>query len=92
VQPVPAGELVARLVPVAAEALVAAGVEAEEAGRWLSIIERRAASGQTGSRWQRQAFAVASAGAGPEAAGSRLVAAYLERAASGRPVHEWEPL
>ena len=51
--------------------------------RWLSIIEHRLASRQTGARWQRQ-FAEATG-----QTGTALTRAYLVNQQSGRPVHTW---
>ena len=53
----PAAELVRHLLPTARQGLEDAGVLAEEAGQLLSVIQARAASGQTGAAWQRQALA-----------------------------------
>lgn len=88
-QPVSAGELVARLLPLAQTGLVGAGVEDAEAARWLAIVAARAASGGTGARWQRRALARLEARYPREQALAELVARYRALAASGRPVHEW---
>jgi len=88
-RPVLARELVERLLPTAHEGLVAAGVEAQEASRWLDIVGVRAASGRTGARWQRVALARLRRGLSLEEALRALVARYRAEAASGRPVHEW---
>jgi hypothetical protein len=69
---------------------VAAGVEAGEAERWLTIVAERVASGQTGARWQRRCFEGVLGRLGPERASAAVVKAYLEAAQSGLPVHTWQ--
>ena len=89
---VEASQLALRLLPLAQRALVTAGVEAEEAAHWLAIVEARVHARQTGAVWQRRAFEKARArGLDPQQAGAWVVAAYLERTSTSRPVHEWEP-
>jgi hypothetical protein len=86
---VPAAELVRQLLPAAREGLVGAGVLAEEADELLAVIEARAACGQTGAAWQRQALAALE----PKLDRSRALAAmlerYLELQRAGDPVHTW---
>ena len=82
---IPARELLLdSLLPSAARGLARLGVEADEIGRHLGIIEARVRSGQTGTIWQRRAF---------ERHGKdvyKLMAAYCENQRSGVPVHEWD--
>jgi hypothetical protein len=89
VRTVPAAELVRQLLPAAREGLVGAGVLAEEADELLAVIEARAACGQTGAAWQRQALAALE----PKLDRSRALAAmlerYLELQRAGDPVHTW---
>jgi glutamate-cysteine ligase len=84
-----AAELVRRLLPEARRGLVEAGVEDEEAGRLLAVIEDRVAAGQTGAVWQRRALAALEGRAGREAALPEVLARYLELQAGGDPVHTW---
>jgi gamma-glutamyl:cysteine ligase YbdK (ATP-grasp superfamily) len=86
---VPARALAARLVPLAREGLCAAGVDPDEAARWLQIVAERIASGRTGADWQRRAFAQHRRTHGPTEAAHRLLEDYLAAVESGRPVHEW---
>jgi gamma-glutamyl:cysteine ligase YbdK (ATP-grasp superfamily) len=87
-----AGELVQRLVPLAARGLAGAGVERGEAERLLEIVQRRAASGVTGARWQRERLGLYR-GRGTlsasEAVG-RMFGDYLELSERGAPVGGWE--
>lgn len=71
------------LLPRARRGLLDLGIDSIEADLWLGIVEGRLRTGQTGSAWQR---------AWVERNGTdmaALTAAYLERQATGRPVHEW---
>jgi gamma-glutamyl:cysteine ligase YbdK (ATP-grasp superfamily) len=71
------------LMPLAREGLARLGIAPEEGRYWLDIIAERVASGQNGAAWQR-AY-VERHGADMQA----LTLAYLERQASGLPVHVW---
>lgn len=84
-----APDLVRRLLPVAREGLVGAGVDPDEADALLGIIQARVGAGCTGARWQRKMLAYLEAHMPrPDALGA-LLERYLAHAASGRPVHEW---
>lgn len=87
--PVPATELVPRLLPIARRGLVEAGVEAVEADAMLAIIEHRVAARRTGARWQREALARLEAHMPRPDALAALLERYLRHVESGRPVHEW---
>jgi len=71
------------LMPLAREGLARLGIAPEEGRYWLDIIAERVASGQNGAAWQR-AY-VERHGADMQ----ELTLAYLERQASGLPVHVW---
>jgi hypothetical protein len=86
-QPRPARELVLELLPCAREGLVGAGVESDEAERFLGVIARRAERGQTGATWQRATLA--SLGHGRPESFAALLERYLDLVASGERVHEW---
>jgi hypothetical protein len=71
------------LLPQARMGLLSLGVDRDEVDYWLGIIEGRIACGCTGAVWQRrwvERYGLDMAG---------LTQAYLERQASGAPVHEW---
>jgi gamma-glutamyl:cysteine ligase YbdK (ATP-grasp superfamily) len=86
---VPAVELVERLLPVAHQGLVGAGVDSEEATSLLSLIQARLRARVTGARWQRKMLArLEEHMPRPDALGA-LLERYMAHAASGRPVHEW---
>jgi len=100
---VPAAELVRRLLPTAREGLVGAGVLAEEAEELLAVIEARAACGQTGAAWQRQALASLEGSGEPQGGApvgrerkldrpealAAMLDRYLELQRAGDPVHTW---
>lgn len=71
------------LIPLARDGLDALRVAPADADRWLDVIERRVASGQTGAVWQRRfldrhGFDLAA-----------LTLAYARHQAGGEPVHLW---
>lgn len=90
----PAADLVAdRLVPLAASGLRAAGIDARDIDRYLSIIEHRARTGRNGARWQLGSLAAMDA-EGHGTPGERLnalVGAMAKRQEEGTPVAEWPP-
>ena len=88
-RPWPAADLIASLLPVARVGLVGCGVDRDEADDLLGVIAERAASGTTGSVWQRRALASLERGMSRPAALAALTEAYLERSRGGAPVHEW---
>ncbi len=85
-----AGELVQRLVPLAARGLERGGVERAEAERLLEIVERRAASGVTGARWQRERLGLYRGTLPAAEAVVRMFADYLELSERGAPVGGWD--
>jgi CBS domain-containing protein len=89
---VPADVLVAqRLLPVAREGLLSAGVDASDVDKALGIIETRVESRHTGAHWLLQS-AARMKGQGTRAQRlACLAAATYARQQSGDPVHLWEP-
>ena len=71
------------LIPRARQGLSDLGIDPPEIDYWLGLIERRLATGRTGTRWQRDWVRRH----GPDMMG--LTQAYLEQQTHGRPVHEW---
>ena len=85
-----AGELVKRLLPLAAVGLEQAGVARAEIDRYLGIISGRVASGITGAVWQRGTLAaLESGGLSRDAALAEMTARYMTAVESGAPVHTW---
>ncbi len=84
-QSVPVRQLLLQeLLPLARQGLEDLGIDSTDCDTYLGIIAARIDSGRTGSRWQRDFVACH----GPDM--QTLTLAYLERQASGIPVHEWE--
>jgi gamma-glutamyl:cysteine ligase YbdK (ATP-grasp superfamily) len=77
--------LTEHLLPQAREGLIALGCDPGEVATYLGILRDRIRTGQTGAAWQ-----VAHAEAHHRDF-RELVAAYLARQESGRPVHDWPP-
>ncbi|HEY5604294.1 MAG TPA: glutamate-cysteine ligase family protein [Gammaproteobacteria bacterium] len=71
------------LLPIAAQGLAAAGIDAHAIDTYLGIIEQRTQNACNGAAWQR-AFTTRH---GQDL--SSLTKAYIERQNSGAPVHEW---
>jgi len=71
------------LLPLAEDGLRRLEIASDEIEQWLGIIRARLESGRNGVEWQRGY--VARHGADME----ELTLAYLDRQATGAPVHEW---
>ncbi len=71
------------LAEAAREALIAAGVDAGEAGHYLGIVKQRCRNGQNGAAWQR---AHANCHGNDH---QKLVLDYLANQKDGAPVHRW---
>lgn len=88
--PLPARELLLRVLPLAAEGLADLGIGEDEAGRWLGVVRGRAESGRNGAIWQLETWeALRADGLSPGDAARALVGRYLALAATGAPVHTW---
>jgi gamma-glutamyl:cysteine ligase YbdK (ATP-grasp superfamily) len=88
-RPIRAADLVPRLLPVARQGLLAAGVDPVEVDTLLAIIAERAASGMTGARWQRAVLAAMEQHMPRDAALAAMLERYLAHASTGLPVHCW---
>ncbi|MGH2745921.1 MAG: glutamate--cysteine ligase, partial [Thermoleophilaceae bacterium] len=84
-----ARELVHELLPIARRGLLNAEIDAGECERLLTIIERRATTGQTGAQWQRSRLAALEDKLGRREALARMLGGYLEHSELGAPVHTW---
>jgi hypothetical protein len=88
-RPWSAADLVPRLLPLAQDGLIAAGVTPAEAEERLAVIGERAARGATGSRWQRRALSALEDGRTRSEALAAMTEGYIERCRDGVPVHAW---
>jgi gamma-glutamyl:cysteine ligase YbdK (ATP-grasp superfamily) len=73
--------LLERALPLASEALQAAGIE--DCERWLDIIEGRVKTGATGADWISRHWKQFGDSA-------QLVCDYIAQASTNRPVHQWQ--
>lgn len=72
------------LLPLAAEGLSGLGLDSRDIRHYLSVIEQRVATGQTGAAWQRRFVARHGRDWG------QMMRAYYQQQEGRRPVHEWE--
>lgn len=79
-----------KLLPLAHEGLVRWGVSSAVCDRYLTVIERRCATRQTGASWQVDAVAALEArGADRLSALHGMLERYLCQSAANQPVHSW---
>ena len=89
-QPVSASSLILEhLIPLARKGLSNAQVELRDIDKYLGIIESRARSGQTGSRWILKTLSAMPQTTPKEVRSRRLTAAILACQKQGQPVHDW---
>jgi CBS domain-containing protein len=86
----PAGDLISgELIPLAAEGLEQSGIASEDIERYLSIIDRRIQSGQTGSQWMLESFNSMNDDKGMAERLAGVTSGLLERQGTGEPVDQW---
>jgi CBS domain-containing protein len=78
-----------QLLPLARQGLRSAGVAGEDIEKYLGIIEERARTGQTGSRWMVKSHAALRSSVANDAAQRRLTSEILSNQKQGQPVHRW---
>jgi hypothetical protein len=81
--------LLERLLPLAEAGLARARVDPTDARRYLAVVERRASTERTGSRWLLDAFQTGAPRTVPERLAG-LVRALQARQTSGNVVADWE--
>jgi CBS domain-containing protein len=77
------------LLPLARAGLRGAGVDDEDIGKYLGIIEERTRSAQTGARWIVKSLVTMPEAMSRDVRQRKLTAAMLDLQKQGRPVHEW---
>lgn len=87
---VPVRSLIEHFIPDAEYGLAMLGVELGEVQRLLGVIRRRLTTGMTGAQWQRRAFGRFMQRCDRDEALACMMHGYIDRASSGRPVHEWD--
>ncbi len=88
-EPLRAGDLAARLLPVAKDGLTSCGVDPSEAEEWLAAIEGRLRTGQTGAVWQLAEFEHHRRRGSAVRARRAMLARYMDLSEEEAPVHEW---
>jgi CBS domain-containing protein len=78
-----------QLLPLARQGLSGAHVAGEDIDKYLGIIEERARTGQTGSRWMLKSLSALGSSAAKDATQRRLTAEILANQKQGQPVHRW---
>jgi len=78
----PVRDVLADLIPLAADGLAAQGMDDDLIDHYLDIISCRLACRRNGANWQLSHFA-------RHGDLHKMTAAYLENQRTGRPVHEW---
>jgi hypothetical protein len=86
-RPVPLRALLGALLPVARRGLVEGGVAADEADRWLAVVDARVAAWTNGATWQRRALR--GERRRDPSARAQMLLRYEELSRSGAPVHTW---
>lgn len=81
--------LLKHLIPLAHSGLAVAGVDSEDADRYLGIVEERVDRGQTGAQWTVRSMAALQRHGTPEVGSRLLVSAMLRAQQTGEPVHRW---
>lgn len=81
--------LLDRLLPSAREGLALKGVRGQDIDRYLSVLEERVRSGQTGSQWAFDSLAAMQDETLKTERYRALAASMYNRHIEGRPVHTW---
>ncbi len=83
-------DVLRQLLPDAKKALLAIGIAAEDTNRYMTVIEDRLESGQTGSLWQRRYLARNEKQHSRDKALHMMLESMIENARGNRPVSEWD--
>lgn len=83
------GDVIAKMLPLAAEGLSELGVELPEIDRLLNVIDRRLANQQTGASWQLSDLARLREKNDKESALHKMLRNYMALSHSGEPVATW---
>jgi CBS domain-containing protein/gamma-glutamylcysteine synthetase len=87
---VPAQELILEeLLPIARQGLTSLNIDPDDIDRYLSVIEGRTESLQTGAKWIIRSYDKLRQNSTRAESLSALVAGSLRREASGEPAHTW---
>lgn len=78
------------LLPIAINGLRNAGIDDDDIGFYMGIIEERISTGQTGSQWILQSYNHLLKETSREEARSAITASIVANQKEGLPVHEWK--
>jgi CBS domain-containing protein len=81
-----------KLLPLAKSGLQELAIDSDDIDYYLGIIAARTESGQTGSRWILNTYRSAPDYMENLESQTALTKALVDQRASGKPVHEWEPV
>ncbi|HWM84817.1 MAG TPA: glutamate-cysteine ligase family protein, partial [Kofleriaceae bacterium] len=79
-----------KLLPLAEAGLRRQGVVEDDIKRYLGVVDNRLRTPRTGARWLMSSWYALKDKASPGERSNALVAATVQRQATGRPVAEWE--
>ncbi len=85
----PMRDILAELLPVAAQGLASIGISDAEAGRYLGIIEERLDSAQSGAVWQGRLFNQLKQRMPVQEAQHELLERFIGHSAANLPVAQW---
>lgn len=78
-----------QLLPIAREGLTSSAVAGADIDKYLGIVEDRARSRQTGTRWVMNSLSAIGDSATKEASQRRLTSEILANQKQGNPIHRW---
>ncbi|TGD76033.1 glutamate--cysteine ligase [Mangrovimicrobium sediminis] len=85
----PVDELLAKLLPVAADGLAAIGIDGEEIAHYLGIIEERLARRQSGAIWQQKTLDSLALQMDADRARHAMLERFIEYSTENLPVARW---
>lgn len=89
----PARELlVTKVIPRAAEGLLASGIDPSDVHRYMGVIDARVRSGNTGAAWILKSLSAAKTSESSAQVLARISSGIAERQLHNAPVHTWAPL
>lgn len=86
-----ADAIIGRLLPLAYRGLDAIGIGSAEAEKYLGVIARRLARGQTGATWQVRRLTRLRESLPPDEALHAMLQDFVDHSVGNRPVAEWPP-
>lgn len=78
-----------QLLPLAREGLQAAGIDDDDAQRYLDVIEQRVTRRRTGARWILESSENMRGNGTQDQRMRCLVSSMIEQQSTGQPIHEW---